>query len=1148
MATTEKAPATSAQDATPTNPRGIPFAPFVDNVEDYVATRQDVEPTLRSFQEMISKYQFMEMNLQRRMGGLKDKIPDIQKTLDTVKFLKLRKDEIEPIESTFELNETLYAKANIPPTDEVYIWLGANVMLSYPVDEAETLLSSKLSTAKTSLSNCEEDLDFLREQITTMEVAIARVYNWEVVQKRKDKATEDEEKKQSSKESDDQEASRRPSLAGGGTETTRPALYRRASKPSRLRQNATATDHGANKELNKAEYLHDALDTRTSNGLKRRDGAMLPASRGALTNRKDVEANQPVAELTTGTILRKVLGSESDSLHWKRKVAEARSLRLPIILLQMMMREEAQRTGDGSLLELLPDDREWRRLLDLVCKTGYTKKQLDEYCFILQGGSDDERCRRLLALGTPGPMFLFTFLLRSSSRLTDVPTLAKLIDSCHVYYAVRQQRQRRQGPESTAAAALTEKALSLGQDKFDLTMRLLTRQCLRLEPRLIVKVAEVAARHLQGVASYAEEPRKLYLVQCEVFNKCLRIFRPQADPQSVQRSLPNAYFWEAQRTLLAVSDSLEKPLLLDRGGFRAIREVLAGQPKNHTEVHSSSRHAPTWPPYLQPGDGMDERADPEENWSRTVSAGMLMQEAGFAKDEHDDALDILQGMTTDGSPTIQQRALMRHGRHVGVWEASIRATRNAQEAWERFQNAPEGSSTKPGPQEYAAMLEKLVLREADAGSRLQPGDKALNFATHHEANLAEFERARLRPPSVAQLYHHMRLNGVKPRDNGLRILVANAESLDTAHRYLRESTERGRVVRALMADEPEPESLRAVPMGLFAAYIQACSRAEGKRGGRQLMRAVRFAETRLAGDQSRWGPYVWGLILKNLSQHHRALRMSLSEQVDMFLHVVDRIDRSHGVQLATFVQLAKCIRKATRREVVRLLADLGSGETTKRNPLRQLYDVQATAAPTSADEHRTKPHSATARTPLFLLRTAAARMKEIFHDLVDRENKGREFLDVQSVGPLERISARMDPVRSDHVHEYVLSLAFVGEFGEMARTLQWAAEQWGQEDVVEAMLGLDEPPAHGDFFEALCAFRLLAAPMLDRTAVESVRAATTGLPLGWTWPDDEAVAAYAEMQHDESMAALRGVLDWTRARQAGGRGDGAEPGRAANQG
>ncbi|KAH7015225.1 prefoldin subunit [Ilyonectria destructans] len=192
MATKGKETA-SSKDATPSNPRGIPYAPFVDRVEDYVATRDDVEPTLRSFQEMISKYQFMELNLQRRMTGLKEKIPDIQKTLDSVKFLKLRKDDDEPIQTTFELNDTLYAKADIPATEEVYIWLGANVMLSYPIDEAETLLSQKLSTAKTSLSNCEEDLDFLREQITTMEVAIARVYNWEVVQKRKDKVDEEKD-------------------------------------------------------------------------------------------------------------------------------------------------------------------------------------------------------------------------------------------------------------------------------------------------------------------------------------------------------------------------------------------------------------------------------------------------------------------------------------------------------------------------------------------------------------------------------------------------------------------------------------------------------------------------------------------------------------------------------------------------------------------------------------------------------------------------------------------------------------------------------------------------------------------------------------------------------------------------------------------
>lgn len=39
-------------------------------------------------------------------------------------------------------------------------------MLSYPLNEAESLLDSKLDAAKTSLGNCDEDLDFLREQIT----------------------------------------------------------------------------------------------------------------------------------------------------------------------------------------------------------------------------------------------------------------------------------------------------------------------------------------------------------------------------------------------------------------------------------------------------------------------------------------------------------------------------------------------------------------------------------------------------------------------------------------------------------------------------------------------------------------------------------------------------------------------------------------------------------------------------------------------------------------------------------------------------------------------------------------------------------------------------------------------------------------------
>lgn len=44
---------TNSKDAA-TNERGIPYAPFVERVEDYVTTRADVEKTLQSFSEMIS--------------------------------------------------------------------------------------------------------------------------------------------------------------------------------------------------------------------------------------------------------------------------------------------------------------------------------------------------------------------------------------------------------------------------------------------------------------------------------------------------------------------------------------------------------------------------------------------------------------------------------------------------------------------------------------------------------------------------------------------------------------------------------------------------------------------------------------------------------------------------------------------------------------------------------------------------------------------------------------------------------------------------------------------------------------------------------------------------------------------------------------
>ncbi len=45
-------------------------------------------------------------------------------------------------------------------------------MLSYPIAEAQTLLEENLEGASKNLEACEEDLDFLREQITVRLVTL----------------------------------------------------------------------------------------------------------------------------------------------------------------------------------------------------------------------------------------------------------------------------------------------------------------------------------------------------------------------------------------------------------------------------------------------------------------------------------------------------------------------------------------------------------------------------------------------------------------------------------------------------------------------------------------------------------------------------------------------------------------------------------------------------------------------------------------------------------------------------------------------------------------------------------------------------------------------------------------------------------------
>jgi hypothetical protein len=103
----------------------------------------------------------MEVSLQQRKKALSTKIPDIEQTLSVVLFLQRRRQKAlgqpiteeegddqdgdgddlddledddagdqegkeEPLKTLFELNDTLYAEAEVIETGEVGIWLGVS--------------------------------------------------------------------------------------------------------------------------------------------------------------------------------------------------------------------------------------------------------------------------------------------------------------------------------------------------------------------------------------------------------------------------------------------------------------------------------------------------------------------------------------------------------------------------------------------------------------------------------------------------------------------------------------------------------------------------------------------------------------------------------------------------------------------------------------------------------------------------------------------------------------------------------------------------------------------------------------------------------------------------------------------------------------
>ena len=162
-------------DKTKKNSRGVPTMNFIESVEEWI-DKFTAEKLLSYINQYLNKYKFMEAQIVKSNEGLNVKIPDIEKCLETIEFLE-KKEKEKPINVDYMVSNGLWAKAEVKTPDSVFLWLGANVMCEYKMDEAKILLNQNLQNAKNQIKKNNNDLEFIKDQMTVCEVNLARIYN-----------------------------------------------------------------------------------------------------------------------------------------------------------------------------------------------------------------------------------------------------------------------------------------------------------------------------------------------------------------------------------------------------------------------------------------------------------------------------------------------------------------------------------------------------------------------------------------------------------------------------------------------------------------------------------------------------------------------------------------------------------------------------------------------------------------------------------------------------------------------------------------------------------------------------------------------------------------------------------------------------------
>ncbi|KAI0872308.1 hypothetical protein GGS24DRAFT_21922 [Hypoxylon argillaceum] len=780
-----------------------------------------------------------------------------------------------------------------------------------------------------------------------------------------------------------------------------------------------------------------------------------------------------------------------------RLAATLRSGRLPILTFQTLLaKQDLSSEKELAAIVASKTQAEWTDTLNSLAGRGWSKDQLDHWVWIISGEDGDVRVERLLSTDHPKPIFLLLFLLRNNETYRKPESLSLLIRyaSRHHFATTIPSSKARRNPR-----------LILTVTQFRILMRRLIYHAQTTHPRYIISVARLVVDYIKSIPHdpHHKHHRTDYYDQCIVYNSALFYLKRLSSDQP----LANMEFnWRAQKVLLAMSDGLPRSLIINKASYQAIREVLVGLRKSAKERGVALRYTKSWPPYKQDFDARDTKRTAEDDMSRSVKAGVLMQEAGYPEDDYDRALNALGGMG-EGSPTIQTRSRpprqwADEEEELNVysnWAANVRATRNAQEAWRAFNMIAEKSGLAPNFQVYNEMFVKLQAIPVDPDSALDllPGDSRESFPVH-DANYSRYELARLSPPTVSELHAEMTNYGIKPRGHGLHSLVIHAKSIEEGLRYLQESGIPSDTIQSISPlNQPSFSTLQKLSLVAFSSYIQLLCRLQPNRRGRErlshdelqpIRHAIALVRARLRPNTVEATTFrpPWHSILRALARPHIAIKDGPVSENDLealtlFMKVFQSARDCIGTDAELFILLCRAIQKASLSR------------------LRSLPETARAEAPLL-------PH------PQDMISLTTSIFSQLTTPIVE---------DMPTSLPIPQFQFPLGP---PHLHTYMRTLAFLEAKDEMVKLVFWMMDNY--EFVYEEACRL---PTRGEAMIAktFCAFHAFASPTLDEDVQQALADRMERLIAEggyWRWPTPQEVEDYVHADARGSETLQRRIL------------------------